>query len=362
MEEKPEEEKVALMRSLLPACLAIALLASSAPLPAEPLRLQLPTANDALLHDKPEDFYMYVDRNFEGEVTKPWSGGQYGFVRTMLRTSEGVLGIRFHEGIDIQPLERDSSQNPLDEVKSIATGVVAYVNSTAGNSNYGKYIVVEHNFGDGPVFSLYAHLSDTSVEAGQRVLGGAKLGKMGFTGAGINRTRAHVHLELALLLSLRFDDWHHTLYGTQNHHGIHNGMNLAGLDIAALYLALQENPDLSIPGFLSREPIYYKVTVARRGPLELVERYSWLKRGDHSRPSPSWEISFSASGIPLAVAPSNRNVSKPLITYVRTTQSRHEHHTSSRVSGTGRRASLTARGLQHLSLVTGDFPDSAKPQ
>ena len=44
-----------------------------------------------------------------------------------------------------------------------------------------------------------------------------------------------------------------------------------------------------------------------------------------------------------------------LITWVRTTQSRHEHFTSSRVAGTGRRATLTRAGLQHLSLITGEF-------
>lgn len=344
------------MRFYLPAALAITLLVCPGPLAAEPLRLQLPTDNDALLRDKPEEFFMYVDRNFEGEVSKPWTGGEYGFVRTLRRTPAGVVATRFHEGVDIAPVKRDAGGRPLDEVRAVTTGVVAYANKSAGNSNYGKYVVVEHNFGNGPFFSLYAHLSDISVDAGQRVLGGAKLGTMGYTGRGITRTRSHVHLEFALLLSLRFDDWHHKLYGSQNHHGIHNGMNLSGMDISGLYLALQENPNLSIPEFLSRTPTYYKVTVARRGPLEIVDRYPWLRRGDHQRPSPSWEISFSASGIPLAIAPSNRNVSKPLITYVRTTQSKHEYHTSSRVTGTGRRASLSTRGLHYLSLVTGDFP------
>ena len=344
------------MRPFSPALLAISLLSSLVSLEAEPLRLQLPTDNDALLREKPEEFYMYVDRNFEGQISKPWTGGKYGFVRTLRRTTEGVLGTRFHEGVDIAPVKRDSGGRPLDEVRAITTGVVAYANKTAGNSNYGKYVVVEHNFGYGPIFSLYAHLSGVSVNPGQRVLGGAKLGMMGYTGAGISRTRSHVHLEFGFLLSLRFDDWHHKLYGSQNHHGIHNGMNMVGIDIASLYLAHQENPELSVLDFLSREPVYYKVTFSRRGPLELVERYPWLRRGDHQRPSPSWEISFSASGIPLAIAPSNRNVSKPLITYVRSTQSKHEYHTNSRVTGTGRRASLSTRGLHYLSLVTGDFP------
>ena len=75
------------MRSILPGLLALTLLASVTASMAEPLRLQLPTDNDALLTGKPEKFYMYVDRTFEGETSKPWTGGQYGFVRNMIRTS-----------------------------------------------------------------------------------------------------------------------------------------------------------------------------------------------------------------------------------------------------------------------------------
>ena len=73
-----------------PAILALSFLAVPATFSAEPLRLQLPTDNDALFTGKLEDFYMYVDRNFEGEVSKPWTGGQYGFVRTLRRTQERV--------------------------------------------------------------------------------------------------------------------------------------------------------------------------------------------------------------------------------------------------------------------------------
>jgi hypothetical protein len=43
------------------------------------------------------------------------------------------------------------------------------------------------------------------------------------------------------------------------------------------------------------------------------------------------------------------------VTYVRTTQSRHEYFTLSRLTGSGRRASLTKSGLQHFALITGEF-------
>ncbi|NNC89110.1 MAG: M23 family metallopeptidase [Akkermansiaceae bacterium] len=332
------------------------LLCGLGPGSARPLRLQLPTDNKAIFSGGGEAYYMYVDRTFEGRKSKPWEAGQYGFVRNLKRTEEGIIGTRFHEGIDIRPVKRDSSGRPLDAVRTIATGVVAYVNNSAKASNYGKYVVVEHNWGDGPFFSLYAHLAGIDVQPGQRVLGGFQLGTMGYTGSGITRTRAHLHLELNILLSLRFEDWHDHNYTDANPHGIHNGLNLVGLDIASLFVALKSDRNLSIPAYLKRTPVYYRVTVPRRGPLELAARYPWLRKGNHGRPSPSWEISFSGAGMPLAIAPSHRVVSKPLVTYVRTTRSRHEHFTRSRLTGTGRRASLTKSGQSYISLITGDFP------
>jgi len=98
---------------------------------------------------------MYVDRTFEGKTSRPWSAGKYGFVRNLRRTEDGLIGTRFHEGIDISPLKRDKDNRPLDAIKAIDSGVVAYVNDEASRSNYGKYIVIEHNWDSGPLFSLY---------------------------------------------------------------------------------------------------------------------------------------------------------------------------------------------------------------
>lgn len=337
------------------ACVCLCALAVTSISAAQPLKLRLPTDNRALLENTPEKFYMYVPRIFEGESSKPWQGGMYGFVRNMKRTPQGVIGTRFHEGIDIRPVKRDSAGRPLDEVRAIAVGNVAYVQSNPGGSNYGRYVVVEHNWGDGPFFSLYAHLAAITVAPGQRVLAGQALGKMGYTGAGISRERAHVHVELNILLSLRFDAWHKMKYGVENKHGLHNGMNMSGLNIANLLLIHNKDPKITIPKFLQRAPTYYKVTSPRRGALEIAERYPWLRKGNHNRPSPSWEISFTPAGFPLAIAPSYREVPKPLVTYVRTTQSRHEYFTLSRLTGSGRRASLTKSGLQHFALITGEF-------
>jgi len=319
---------------------------------AEPMKLSLPTDNTALFDGKPEDFYMYVHRGFGGQSSKPWTAGQYGFVRTLVKTEkEGVIATKFHEGLDIKPTRRDRSGNPLDAIRSIAAGEVVHVNKNRGASNYGIYIVIKHDWGYGPFFSLYAHLSKADVDLGQRVTGGANIGTMGYTGAGITRTRAHLHLELCMLSTENFSDW----LGATGGHGIYNGLNLIGIDVASLFLAEKENRNITIPTFLEGASPYFKVAVPRDQPLEITKRYPWLKKGDHSSASTSWEISFTDSGIPLSVTPSHRQVAGATVTYVRTTRSKHEYYTSGRLTGTGRRATLTKSGQRFIALFTNEY-------
>lgn len=319
---------------------------------AEPLKITLPTDNRALLEGSPEDFYMWVPRTFENEVSRPWTAGQYGFVRTVVRTEgEGVIATKFHEGLDIKPILRDKNFNPLDEVRSIASGEVVHVNNSRGASSYGIYIVVKHDWGYGPFYSLYAHLASTVVEPGQRILGGSPLGIMGYTGTGITRDRAHLHLELCMMATENFLDW----IGTKAPHGIYDGRNLIGIDVASLFIAGKEGADLTIPDFLKGASPYFKVSIPRKDELEIVNRYPWLKRGDHEAPSPGWELSFTDSGIPLSVTPSHREVTKPIVTYVRTTRSKHEHYTRGRLTGAGRQASLTRDGLKFIALFTNEY-------
>ncbi len=317
----------------------------------------LPTSNHHIYGGDAEGdlFYMYCHRVFEGKASRPWTAGKYGFVRTLRRTADGVIGTHFHEGIDIKPLKRDRRSNPLDLIHSISDGTVAYVNPYAGNSNYGKYIVVKHKWDCGPIFSLYAHLTRTDVKTGDRVKQGQVIGKMGYTGRGISRERAHVHLELAIMLSSRFQAWYDKYYTSKNRHGLLSGFNLCGLDVAEFFLAQKKNPNLTLPEFLATQPVYYKVTVPRKGPLDIVTRYPWLARGNYAEPTPSWEISFTASGFPLAVSPSKRKVTAPRVTAVKKVLSKHEYHTKRYLSGTGHRATLTAAGKRYIALVTGDF-------
>src|SRR5207244_12897778 len=86
--------------------------------------LALPTDNDAIFRGGGPDFYQYIERDYHGEKSTPWEGGQYGFVRDPVETSSGIVYTRFHEGIDIRCLHRDERGEPTDEVRASADGKV----------------------------------------------------------------------------------------------------------------------------------------------------------------------------------------------------------------------------------------------
>src|SRR5881275_2723398 len=205
--------------------------------------LGLPTDNDALFSGGGAAFYQYIERNYNGVKSTPWEGGKYGFVRDPTDTAGGVVYTRFHEGIDIRSLHRDENGEPLDEVRAISDGKVVHTNLVPGYSNYGKYIVIEHRWDGSSYYSLYGHLSSITVKPGQEVRKGDQIAVMGYTGVGLNQARAHLHLELNLMLSHQFQAWHQAFVKNDpNHNGIYNGINLTGIDFARLYLTLRKNP------------------------------------------------------------------------------------------------------------------------
>ena len=335
-------------------------LSTFAPLAAnakiKPLRLKLPTANVGLVTGKPEKFYMYTNRTVNGKATRPWTGGTWGYSRNLKNTKVGSIATKFHEGVDIAPVKRDSANRPLDIVQSIADGVIVYTNSVSNRSSYGKYIVVKHDWGYGPFYSLYAHLASVNCKVGQQVKAESPLGRLGYTGVGINITRAHLHLELGIMMHPEFSDWHKQHYPKSgNYHGAYNGINLNGLDIASLFLSNHKNSKLTIPEFLRNTPTYYKVTIPRRGPLSLCQNYPWLKKGDHSKSSPSWEISFSSSAFPLSVTPSNKTVKGPTVTSVVDSDFSHSYRSRGLLTGSKKSAKLSSAGTRHIQLIAGTF-------
>jgi murein DD-endopeptidase MepM/ murein hydrolase activator NlpD len=320
------------------------------------LDLVLPTDNDALFSGDGPAFYQYIERDYNGVKSTPWEGGQYGFVRDPKDTGGGVVYTRFHEGIDIRPVHRDANGEPLDEVRAIADGKIVHVNPVAGYSNYGKYVVIEHRWGGCNYYSLYGHLSSIAAQPGEQVKRGQRIAVMGYTGTGINRERAHVHLELDLMFSRQFEAWYNTFFRNDpNRHGIYNGMNLAGLDIARLYLDLRKNPALTIPEFLADEEAFYKVTLPKARHFDLPSLYPWMVAARTRNNGPSWEVSFARSGVPLKIESSDKRVTQPELSYVKSQSAECSYLTRDIVSGRGPNAHLTNYGAQLMRLLI--WPD-----
>lgn len=320
-----------------------------------PLSLNLPTDNDAIFRGAGAEFYQYIDRDYKGEKSTPWEGGRYGFVRNPVETPGGVVYTRLHEGIDIRPLQRDAQGEPLDPVRAISDGTVVHTNLVAGYSNYGKYVVVEHRFEGCNYYSLYGHLSSVSVRNGQRVRQRDQLGVMGHTGEGLNQARAHVHLELNIMLSRHFEAWHEIFFKAEpNRHGLYNGLNLIGLDIARLFLALQKRSSLTIAQFLAEEEIFYRVQFPASKNFDLPKLYPWLVQKAEAD-SAGWEVSFNRAGVPLRIEPSAKSVAGPELTYLKTNTANPGLLTTERISGYGRNAHLTEKGRQFMRLLI--FPD-----
>jgi len=92
--------------------------------------------------------------------------------------------------------------------------------------------------------------------------------------------------------------WYNTFFRNDpNRHGLYNGMNLAGLDVAHLYLALRKNPALTIPEFLAGEEASYKITLPKARHFDLPTLYP-LMLAAGKRSGSSWEVSFARSGVP----------------------------------------------------------------
>jgi murein DD-endopeptidase MepM/ murein hydrolase activator NlpD len=322
---------------------------------ARALDITLPTPNQALFDGGGSAFYMYVNRDFEGDSSHPWQGGQYGFWRNPIRTSSGILYTRFHEGLDIRPVKRDASGEPLDPVWAIADGKVVYANDTSSHSNYGKYIVIEHTWDGCPYYSLYGHLKSIAVRKGDAVGRSQIIGALGYTGVGIDRSRAHVHIEINLLANRKFDSWHEKNMKEPNWHGIYNGLNLFGLDPARLFIENRKNPKLTITQFLAGEETFYKVRIPNPGTIDILTRYPWLCGGIDPASPPAWEISFTKSGLPLRFRALAEPVSGPQLAEVKSTSASPYYQTLGRVTRSGSKTGLTENGLRFLRVFT--WPD-----
>ncbi len=158
------------------------------------------------------------------------------------------------------------------------------------------------------------------------------------------------------MLSREFESWYNVHFRNDpNRHGLYNGLNLTGIDIARLYLALRKQPSLTIPDFLSQETIFYKVTLPDSRHFDLLKRYPGLLQSPASRDRKSWEISFAQSGVPLKVEPSPKAVSQPELTYFKRSGARYWDLTREILTGRGEHASLSDNGQQWMRFLI--YPD-----
>lgn len=310
----------------------------------------LPTDNDALLHGEPEKFFMFTDRDFEGQKSYPWQGGTYGFSRGPERIGGKVVQTKFHEGIDIAPMWRDPAGEPLDDVRAVEAGNVVHVSHEAKDSNYGKYIVVEHIVEGAPVYSIYAHLSSADVAPGQTVAQGERLGRLGHTGAGIDRRRAHLHLEIALMWHDGFETWHAANFPEPNKHGLFNGINMMGLDAAALYVKQRKQPALTLPQFIRAQDAFFRVQMPASADFQLPRRYPWLITGD-PHGARSWLVSLTAAGFPVDIKPSTEPVGEPRIVWARPSAVPYKEATRSLIDGTQDAPRLGEAGKKLVQLL-----------
>jgi hypothetical protein len=206
---------------------------------------------------------------------------------------------------------------PLDTVRAISSGEVVYVKARPRRSDYGRYVVVEHRWDGSPFFSLYAHLGTVSVEPGLRVVAGEGLGIMGYSGAGLSRDRAHLHLEVGMLLNETFEPWYEAHFHDEpNYHSIFSGLNLAGLDVAGLYAASRADSSFTVREFVQSRPVAYELTIPNRGGLDLIRRYPWLLERSPAGDVSAWTISFTRAGLPVRVVGSARPVDRPVLEQV----------------------------------------------
>ena len=218
-------------------------------------------------------------------------------------------GNRFHEGLDIAPALPRRRGEATDSVFAVMDGRVAYINRAAGNSGYGRYIVVVHDGVQPAIHTLYAHLASIAagIEEGVRVEGGQTLGVMGRSAGGyaIPRHRAHLHLEFGLRLTDDFQAWYDRQeFGSANHHGVWSGFNMVGFDPLDFFTRMRAGEVSSVDAYLASLPAGAVVRVTTERIPDFVRRYPRLLWS----PVPEegvggWEVVLSGWGMPLRFIP-----------------------------------------------------------
>lgn len=262
---------------------------------AQRIEISWPTPNPA--YQQRLGLEAFIQPTESGEVTS----GLFGCVRT--------AGNQFHEALDLLPVGRDQHGEATDEVFAVMPGIVRHLNATAGSSSYGRYVVIEHDGTVPAIYTLYAHLASIApgLRVGQSVRDAQVLGRMGRSAGGytIPKERAHLHFEMGVRLTDRFQSWYDwKKFGSKNDHGLWNGMNLVGFDPLAFYDAFRERRVDNFREFLSGQPMAVTVRVATTHVPDFATRYpSLLTTLVAPERLAGWEVKFNATGLPYAWTP-----------------------------------------------------------
>ncbi|MEN9841765.1 MAG: hypothetical protein RL376_1565 [Verrucomicrobiota bacterium] len=255
------------------------------------IELVWPVPNKAYLEGK--GLEAFIQPTESGETLS----GTFGSVRS--------AGRQFHEGLDLFPLKRDARGEALDEVVAAMAGVVRHVNKNAGASSYGRYVVMEHPEQSPPVYTLYAHLAeiDAGVRPGGSLAAGARVARMGRSAGGytIPKERAHLHFEIGLRLTDRFQAWYDSRgFGSRNEQGLYNGMNLMGIDPLAVFTRWRAGGLKRLDEVFRELPAAVTLRIARPGEPDFLRRYpSLAQRLAGGAAGGGWEIDCTATGVPV---------------------------------------------------------------
>lgn len=236
---------------------------------------------------------------------KEFSSGAFGCVRNN--------GYKFHEGLDLYPVNRDKRGKAEDSIFAITDGTVSHINATASFSAYGKYVVLEHNSLTPSLYSLYAHLDTISpnLAIGSKVTIAQVIGKMGNSSSGyrIPLERSHLHFEMGLRLTNKFQNWYNKKsFVSKNRHGNYSGFNLVGIDPIHFYSEYKKKSFATPADFICALTPSVIVQVKTEKTPDFISRYPSLSTTQKTGNSNGWKATFGPFGIPLLIEP----VSKPI--------------------------------------------------
>ncbi len=261
---------------------------------AQRIEISWPTPNPAW--ERGRSYESWVQPTVSGEARS----GLWGSVRSS--------GTQFHEGLDIKPVARDSRGEATDVVTAAMDGVVRHVNPKAGDSSYGRYIVLEHPGVSPAVYTLYAHLAkvDAGIAPGRPVKRGQALGTMGRSAGGyaIPKERAHLHFEIGLKLTDDFNSWFTwKKFGSPNQHGAWNGMNLMGIDARDFLERWRSRRVNNFDQYFAGLDSAVRVRIATTRMPDFIRRYPSLLAKPIDGLVAGWEVKCDVTGLPFSWTP-----------------------------------------------------------